>query len=276
VPELPEVEAIARALAPLITGRTILACRVIHPIATQPAGRAGRRAARAALARNARGATVERVERRGKYLLVKLDRGWLAFHFRMGGTLIWFAGGDPTGHLDVVFSFAPGALGFVDRRHLGRVRWLAKPEDSPGIAGVGIDPLSPAWTAGWFAAGLRRSRQPLKPWLMDQGHVAGLGNIYASEALWRAKLSPRRRASRVGPAEARRLARAIVTVLRAALECTLHPVPDLGNPDWSFPGLEKLLRVYGRKGEPCRRCGRPIRRIVQAGRGSYYCAGCQR
>jgi formamidopyrimidine-DNA glycosylase len=271
VPELPEVEAIARALGPLIAGGKILACRVIHPIAVQPAGRAGQ-----ALVRNVAGATVERVERRGKYLLVKLDRGWLALHFRMGGTLIWFPRGDATGHVDVVLSFAHGALGFVDRRHLGRVQWLAKPEDSPGIAGLGIDPLSPAWTPGRLEAALRRSSQPLKLWLMNQGHVAGLGNIYASEALWRAKLSPRRRASRVGRAEARRLARAIVTVLRAALECTGHPLPDLGNPDWEFPGLEKLVQVYGRKGEPCRRCGRPIRRIVQGGRGSYYCPGCQR
>jgi formamidopyrimidine-DNA glycosylase len=276
VPELPEVEAIARALGPLIEGRTIVACRVIHPIAVRPFGRAGRRGALEALVRNAAGATVHRVERRGKYLLVKLDRGWMALHFRMGGKLIWFGGAGATGHVDVAFSFAHGTLGFVDPRHLGRAQWLAKPEDSPGIAGLGIDPLSPALTAERLEAGLRRSRQPLKPWLMDQRHVAGLGNIYASEALWRARLSPRRRAARVSRAEARRLVRAIVAVLRAALECTLHPAPDLGNPDWSFPGLEKLLRVYGRKGKPCRRCSRPIRRIVQGGRGSYYCAGCQR
>jgi formamidopyrimidine-DNA glycosylase len=276
MPELPEVEAMARAVRPLIEGRRILRCRVIHPVAARPSSWSRARAAFRTLERNATGQTIRRVERRGKYLLVQLDRGCLAFHFRLDGKLIWFTSAEPAGHVDVALRFARGTLGFVDPRHLGRVAWAPSREEIPGIARLGLEPLAPAFSAERLEALLRRSRQPLKLWLMDQRHIAGLGNIYSSEALWRARLNPQRRACRVRPEEARRLHQGIVAVLRAALECTVDPAPDLANPDWWFAGLARLLRVYGRKGEPCRRCGRLIRRIAQAGRGSYYCPGCQR
>jgi len=276
VPELPEIEAIARVLAPLVESQRIARCRVIHAVAARPFGGASPQAARKALEQNAAGAMVHRVERRGKYLLVRLDRGWLVFHFRLGGTLIWFEGREASGHLDVTFSFAHGTLGFVDRRHLGRVQWALNLEALPGISTLGIEPLSPEFTPARLLTLLRQSRQPLKLWLMDQRHIAGLGNIYVNEVLWRARLAPRRRASKLGPQEARRLLRAVVAVLCAALECTLNPAPDLGNPGWEFAGLEKLLRVYGREGNACQRCGRAIRRIVQGGRGTYYCPRCQR
>jgi formamidopyrimidine-DNA glycosylase len=275
LPELPEIEAMARAVRPLLEGRRIARCRVIHPIAVHASGGSGPSAALRSLERRATGETIRKVERRGKYLLAQLGRGWLVFHFRLDGKLIWFDAAEPSGHVDVALHFAHGALGFVDPRHLGRVEWASSPEKIPGIAGLGLNPLAPAFTAERLEALLARSRQPLKLWLMDQRHLAGLGNIYSSEALWRARLSPRRPASRVAQQEARRLHRAIVGVLRAALECTVAPAPDLRDPDWWFAGLERLLRVYGREGQPCRRCGRPIRRIVQGGRGSYYCAGCQ-
>ncbi len=276
MPELPEVEAMVRAVRPLIEGRRITRCRVVHSIAMRLAGGGHRQAALRTFERGVTGSTIRGVERRGKYLLAQLDSGWLVFHFRLDGKLLWFAADGLAGHVDVALDFAHGTLGFADPRHLGRVEWVASPEEIAGIAGLGPDPLSRAFTAERLEAMLERSRQPLKLRLIDQRHIAGLGNIYSSEALWRARLSPRRRAFRVNAGEARRLYRAIVGVLGAALECTVHPAPDLGNPDWWFAGLERLLRVYGREGEPCRRCRRPIRRIVQGGRGSYYCAGCQR
>jgi formamidopyrimidine-DNA glycosylase len=116
----------------------------------------------------------------------------------------------------------------------------------------------------------------LKDFLLDQSRVAGLGNIYSCESLWRARLDPRRRANTLQPQEAHRLHKAIVSVLTRALECCLHPAPNFRDPEWWFQGLETILRVYGREGKPCRRCGEPIQRIAQGGRSTYCCGRCQK
>ena len=123
---------------------------------------------------------------------------------------------------------------------------------------------------------LRASRRPLKLFLLDQARIAGLGNIYSSEALWRAGLDPRRRAHRVTAVEARCLHKGIVGVLRRALECCLDPAPNFRDPRWWFQGLERILGVYDREGAPCRRCGKKIRRVEQGGRSTYFCPRCQR
>lgn len=269
MPELPEVEAVARRLRPLVRGQTILGCRVIHPIAARPQGPA-------ALVQNVAGQRVEQIERRGKYLLLHLAHGCLLLHFRLDGQLTWFDSRKATGHMDVAFDFPSGTLGFVDRRHLGRVQWLARVENSPALRRLGVDALSREFTPESLQALLGKARRPLKLLLMDQTRIAGLGNIYANEALWHARLGPRRRANRLAAGEARRLHKAIVYVLRGALECCLHPAPDFRNPDWWFQGLEKILRVYGREGQPCKRCRGRIRRIEQGGRSSYHCPRCQR
>ena len=120
------------------------------------------------------------------------------------------------------------------------------------------------------------SRRPVKLFLVDQGRIAGLGNIYSNEALWRAGLDPRRRTNRLSAVETRRLHKGIVDVLRRALECCLNPAPNFRDPEWWFQGLEKILGVYGREGKRCRRCGERIRRIAQGARSSYFCPGCQR
>jgi formamidopyrimidine-DNA glycosylase len=276
MPELPEVEAVAQALRPLVVGRTIRRCRVIHPIAVRPSSGRGEERAAAELVRKARGQRVQSVERRGKYLLLRLERGWLVFHFRLDGQLVWFDSPKTSGHIDVALEFDKGTLGFVDRRHFGRVQWLDAPESLAGIRDLGRDPVSSEFTAPRFSASLRASRRPLKLFLLDQARVAGLGNIYSSEALWRARLDPRRRAHRVTPTEARRLHKASVEVLHRALECCLHPAPDFRDPKWWFQGLEEILRVYGREGKACRRCGAPVRRIEQGGRSTFGCFRCQR
>ena len=269
MPELPEVEAVVRTLRPLVRGQTIVRCRVLHPIAVRPQ-------APAMLRRGVEGQRIEAVERRGKYLLLRLSRGWLALHFRLDGQLVWLPRADSTGHIDIALQLHTGTLGFVDRRHFGRVHWLARPEDAPSICRLGVDPLSAAFTPERLQALLEKARRPLKLLLMDQARIAGLGNIYSSEALWHARLDPRRRADRLEPHEARRLHKAIVYVLRRALECCLRPTPDFRDPEWWFQGLEKMLRAYGREGERCRRCGGRIQRIKQSGRASYFCPGCQR
>ncbi len=276
MPELPEVEAVARALRPFVAGHTIRRCRVIHPIAVRPSSGRGETQARKQIEGALRGQRVRQLERRGKYLLLALDTGYIALHFRLDGQLVWFDTHNINGHVDVAFEFDRGTLGFVDRRHFGRVQWLASAEDLPGIRQLGVDPLSPQFTPVRLFELMRVSRRHLKLFLLDQSRIAGLGNIYSSEALWHARLNPKRRAHRVMPTEARRLHKAIVAVLRRALECCLNPAPDFRNGDWWFQGLEKILRVYGREGEACRRCGKPVRRIEQGGRSTFFCARCQR
>jgi formamidopyrimidine-DNA glycosylase len=273
MPEAPEVEAVAIALRPLVKGTCVLRVRVRHAIAAKPQS-AG------FLNRNISGAQIADVERRGKYLLLALDRGCVSMHFKFDGQLLWFdAPADAMSrgiHWDVGFEFENGMLGFVDQRHLGRVHWLAKPEDSPGIKALGVDAFSTQFTLSWLSEICRERPRALKMLLMDQKRIAGVGNIYSSESLWRARLSPFRRSDLLAAAETRRLHKAVVSVLARALECCLNPPPDFRNSQWWFTGLEKILRVYDREGLPCRRCRSKIRRVEQGGRSTYFCAHCQR
>ena len=279
MPELPEVEAVARTLRPLVQGERICCLHVFHPIAVKP--QSAHRLAALATDR-----LVERVERKGKYLLLMLDRGLLTLHFKLDGQLVWFAdenelfrranANEKAVHVDVAFELTKGVLGFADRRHFGRVcAWNAL-EESLGLASLGVDALSKDFTVATFSSLLAASVRPLKDFLLDQTRVAGLGNIYSCESLWHARLDPRRRAKTLKPEEARRLHKAIVSVLRRALECCLHPAPDFRDSQWWFQGLEKILRVYGRQDEPCRRCGAAIQRIEQGGRSTYWCQRCQK
>jgi formamidopyrimidine-DNA glycosylase len=279
MPELPEVEAVARTLRPLVQGQRIRGVHVFHPIAVkpQPAHR---------LADLATGQRIQRVDRKGKYVLLMLDRGLLTLHFRLDGQLIWFTDAkemfnganlrESRVHVDVAFELQNGVLGFADRRHFGRVYGWDSLEDSPGLASLGVDALSRDFTLAAFRELLAASVRPLKDFLLDQTRVAGLGNIYSCESLWHARLDPRRRVKSLKPEEAKRLHKAIVSVLGRALECCLHPAPDFRDSQWWFQGLEKILRAYGREGEPCRRCGAAIQRIAQGGRSTYWCQRCQK
>jgi len=279
MPELPEVEAVVRTLRPLVQGRHIRCVHVLHSIATKPQGAAY-------LSRLAKGQRIRTVERKGKYVLLLLDRGLLTMHFRLDGQLVWFSNAkkfltcanrtESGVHVDVALELGKGVLGFADRRHFGRVHAWESIAKCPGLAVLGIDALSRSFTPIRFTDLLHRSKRPLKDFLLDQSQVAGIGNIYSCESLWRARLHPRRRAHTLKPEEARRLHKAIVSVLKRALECCLHPAPNFRDPDWWFQGLETILRVYDREGKPCRRCGEPVRRIAQSGRSTYYCARCQK
>jgi formamidopyrimidine-DNA glycosylase len=276
VPELPEVEAVARALRPLVEGEKILRCRVIHPIVVHRGSRQSRKQATAQLEKSLRGLRIRGVERRGKYLILALERGVVVLHFRFDGQLIWFDSKKTSGHVDVAIETQGGSLGFADPRHLGRVQRVATPEEIPGIRALGMDALSEEFTVAHFEEFLAASRKPLKIFLLDQRKIAGIGNIYSSEALWRARIDPRRPTHRLSAVEVRRLHKAIVDVLQRALECCLNPAPNFRDPNWWFQGLERILRVYGREGKACRRCGEPVRRIEQGGRSTYFCARCQR
>ena len=279
MPELPEVEAVARTLRSFVQGQRIRSVHVLHPIAVKPQ-------AASHLARLATGRLIARVERKGKYVLLVLDRGLLTLHFRLDGQLTWFASESELleranvrtngVHVDVAFEFRKGVLGFADRRHFGRVYAFDSHEGCPGITSLGVDALSRDFTVPRFRGLLAASVRPVKDFLLDQTRVAGLGNIYSCESLWHARLDPRRKANSLKQEEARLLHKAIVSVLKRALECCLQPPPDFRDPQWWFQGLEKILRVYGRQGKPCRRCGAAIRRIEQSNRSTYCCLRCQK
>jgi len=262
-----------RTLRPLVQGRRVRRVLVRHGVAVRP--QTG-----ASLHRRVAGTHICGAERRGKYLLLMLDRGCLAIHFKFDGQLLWFD--DPRValardlHVDVALETESGTLGFVDPRHLGRVIWLAQPDDSAGIKALGVDAFSEQFSLARLVGLCKLRPRPLKLLLMDQTRIAGIGNMYANELLWGARLHPLKSSDLLYPSEFRRLHKAVVSVLARALEYCLHPPPDFRDPQWWFTGLEKMFRVYGREGEPCRRCGSEIRRIEQGGRSIYFCAACQR
>jgi formamidopyrimidine-DNA glycosylase len=279
MPELPEVEAIVRTLRPMVEGQRIRCVHVLHSIATKPQ-------TAAELARACEGREIVDVWRRGKYLFLTLDRGLVEMHFKFDGQLVWFrsaadlsrrANQKPRGtHVDVAFEFGRGALGFADGRHFGRVRAWKSPELCPALSRLGVDALSPEFTKRFLYAQLRATKRPLKAFLLDQGRVSGIGNIYSCEALWQARLDPRKKAHSLSAKQAAKLHKAIVSVLRRALECCLNPAPVFANEQWWFQGLEEILQAYQRDGLPCRRCGRAIERIEQSGRSTYCCLLCQK
>ncbi len=270
MPEAPEVEAVARALRPLVEGRRIRNARVVHKAGVRPQSAA-------TFTRKLRASRIERVIRCGKYLLLELSRGVLVMHFKFDGQLLFFDKAPPPHiHVDVLLHMDRGILAFVDQRHLGTITWHADVSSVPSLRKLGVDVLSREMSAEVFAAALRESRNAIKPLLMDQTRIAGIGNIYSSEILWAASIDPRRQANRLQAAECRRLHNAVVNVIRRAVECCSNPPPDFRDPNWWFTGLERMLRVYQREGKPCRRCRNAIRRIRQDGRSSYFCSYCQR
>jgi formamidopyrimidine-DNA glycosylase len=278
MPELPEVEAIARSLRPLVRGQRIRCVHVFHPIATRPQ-------APAELVELCQGRRVRQAWRKGKYLFLELDRGLIEMHFRFDGQLIWFSSAKELleranrasegVHVDVALEFGKGVLGFADGRHFGRVHGWESRRDCVPLNRLGVDAFSREFTAEFLRGKLQTSRRPVKEFLLDQARIAGIGNIYSCEALWYARLDPRRSAHSLNRKEAARLHKAIVSVLRRALECCLHPAPSFRDPEWWFQGLEKILRAYQREGLPCKRCGQEIQRIEQSGRSTYCCLHCQ-
>jgi formamidopyrimidine-DNA glycosylase len=276
MPELPEVEAVVRALRPFVVGRRITSCRVLHPIAVRPSSASGAKQAAARIERSLPGRKVVGVTRLGKFLLMPLDRGVIAMHFRLDGRLVWFDSKETRGHIDVTIGFGAGTLGFVDGRHFGRVEFEEDQSKISGLKKLGVDPLSKEFTRNKFAELLARSSLPLKLFLLDQKKVAGIGNIYSNEAMWLARLKPMRKARSLSAAEAERLYKSIGSILRRALECCLRPAPNFRDPNWWFQGIEAILNVYGREDKKCRRDGRMILRTEQGGRSTFWCKGCQK
>ena len=273
MPELPEVETIRRGLTPLVVGRRVTGVTVRERRLRQPI------VARA-LAR-LRGARIFAVRRRSKYLLFDTDAGLtLLLHLGMTGR-IWVAEADGPArpHQHVVFALDDGReLRFADSRRFGLLEVVpsSRLDRHPRLAGLGPEPLGEGLTAALLFQATRGRRKPVKNFLMDTRAVAGIGNIYACEALHRAGVHPRRAVGRVAAGAWERLLGALRAVLEEALEAGGTTLRDFFNAEGEAGEFAVSLRVYDRAGEPCGRCGRRIRRIVQAGRSTFFCPGCQR
>jgi formamidopyrimidine-DNA glycosylase len=271
VPELPEVETIARGLANAVVGKTIVDAQVsMAKIAVAPPG--------VSFIETLRGERIDGVGRRGKYIVVQLGSGRrLTVHLRMTGRLIVQAPevSEPHPYTHIRLTFQDGwRLCFADMRQFGRMRLLGSEEawDADG----GVEPLTEAFTSEAFVSMLDGRRTPIKTFLLDQKHISGVGNIYACEALWEAGIRPNRPAQKISRPARRRLHGAIVDVLQRSIEARGTSVDDYVDADGLKGGFQNQLDVYGRLDEPCRRCGKPIVRTVLGQRGTWWCRGCQK
>ncbi len=271
MPELPEVETIRRHLAPHLEGRRLEALVVHDPRWCAPL-------VPAALAAACEGRRVERLGRRGKYLVTELQGDvFLLMHLRMTGTLLYDAA-PGTPYRRVTLGLGDGhELAFCDPRRFGTGELALGPAALGAFfaARLGIEPLDGALTGPALRALARGRRGPIKAFLLDQRHVAGVGNIYADEALHRAGLHPLRPAGSLRPGQYAALAAAVTVALRAGIDAGGATIDDFRHPDGVSGGFQHEFLVHRRAGEPCRTCQTTIVKSVVGGRGTYACERCQ-
>ena len=273
MPELPEAETIVRGLRPHVTGRTVTGVDVVHAdvLRVDPA----------AFTRAVSGLAISSVERRGKNVVMPLTGNRvLAVNLGMTGKLLPFPtvaiGSAAPSHPAVRFHLDDGSLlVFDDTRRFGTVECLEPALWLERSARMGPEPLARAFTARRLHAGLQRSRSPMRSWLLDQRRIAGVGNIYANEALYLAGIDPRRPARDVDPDVAARLHGALRRVLRNAIRQGGTTLRDYRTAQGEKGRYGSALGVYGRAGEPCRRCGTAIERVVFGNRSAFLCPRCQ-
>ncbi len=282
MPELPEVETVCRGLRTKILKRDILSVdfhrtNLRFPLPLE-------------LPMMAPGKTVTAVERLSKYILIVLSDGSkILLHLGMSGRLFFHEGSDfvPTKHDHVVFGFAKKGkqkelrLVFNDARRFGVLDYLSTEYDAAIaphklLKTVGLDPFDDLLTPEWILRKAHKRKTPMKHFLMDQKIVAGLGNIYVCEALFRARISPKRLAGKLKMADAVLLVPAIRKVLIEAIEAGGSSLRDYVQTDGELGYFQNAFRVYGREDRPCKRCKTPITRIVQSGRSTFYCKVCQK
>jgi formamidopyrimidine-DNA glycosylase len=279
MPELPEVETVMRGLRPALEGKVIARALVHRPDLRFPLP--------PGLARRLTGARVLGFRRRGKYILMRLEGGdSLLVHLGMSGRMvIGLAGSNAeTAHEHIVLETADGArIGFVDPRRFGSVDLVRTSDEEQHrlLSGMGPEPLEDDFTVASLSAALTGKKTPIKAALLDQRVVAGLGNIYVCEALFRAGISPQRLAQTIPGARAARLVPAIKDTLREAIAAGGSSLRDYVQPDGELGYFQHAWKVYGRESERCEHCpGLPgcagIKRIVQSGRSTFYCPRTQR
>lgn len=291
MPELPEVETVRRGLAPAMEGRRIVRAEVRRKDL--------RFAFPDRMAERLTGVTVERLDRRAKYLLARLGSGeTLLMHLGMSGRFsieaqdmarqpgdfVYAAPANPA-HDHVVLEMQGGVtITYNDPRRFGFMTLFDTATEAvqPYLAKLGPEPDSNAFSGPYLAEAFRGRRTPVKAALLDQNVVAGLGNIYVCEALWRARISPRRQATTVTGGRAERLAVAVRNVIAEAIEAGGSTLRDYAGADGALGYFQHRFDAYGREGEPCRAersgsaCATPVRRIVQSGRSTFFCPECQR
>lgn len=277
MPELPEVEVTRRALAPYVEGRSVRRLvvrerRLRWPVPAQ-------------LARAIAEQTVVALDRRGKYLLWRFAHGTLISHLGMSGSWRLHLGEAPApgahDHVDIVFEGAsPRLARLTDPRRFGALLWHAARagdvERHPLLAALGVEPFDPRFDGRWLHAGTRGRSASIKQMLLEGRIVVGVGNIYASESLFRAGIHPALPAQRLGPARCARLADAIRAVLTEAIGVGGTTLRDFVGADGAQGYFMLDAFVYDRAGQPCKVCSAPIRRIVQGQRATFYCPRCQR
>jgi formamidopyrimidine-DNA glycosylase len=273
MPELPEVETVRSTLAPVLTGRRldrvdILDTRLVRPF--EPL----------AVAAELEGERIEAVERRGKYLVFRFESGRsLLIHLRMTGSLRHARAGsladDP--HRRAVVKLDDGSdVAYRDVRRFGTWLLLEPGELEPYLdRRLGMEPFSRSFTSRRFGERLAGRKAPIKAVLLDQRTLAGMGNIYADEALWRARIHPLRPAGDLAPDETKRLHSGVRRALEAGIARQGATLRDYSTPDGARGRMQHEFKVYGRGGEPCDRCGTPIEKTRVAGRGTWYCPSCQ-
>ena len=271
MPELPEVETTRRGIAPALLGRRVTGAivrerRLRWPISPE-------------FEAKVRNQTVRAVERRAKYILIRFDAGTLILHLGMSGSLALLQAGVPPkvhDHWDLALD-SGRLLRFHDPRRFGSLHWTEDdPELHPLLVSLAPEPLSPEFDGEYLYRAGRKRKVAVKQFIMDSHQVVGVGNIYASEALFRARIAPRRAAGRISKAEAARLAKAIKAVLAAAIKIGGTTLRDYVNVDGAPGYFRQKLFVYERAGQPCRVCKLPVKQFTQGQRSTYWCATCQR
>ena len=271
MPELPEVETTRRGLEPHVTGRRVERLELREPRLRWPVP--------ASLDQTLRGQRLLGLERRAKYLLFRFERGTALAHLGMSGSLRVLREARPPGrheHYDLLFEGGT-LLRYTDPRRFGSLHWIeGEPLLHPLLAHLGPEPFDPAFDGDYLYARSRARRVPVKAFVMDAEVVVGVGNIYASEALHRAGIHPRRAAGEVSRARYRALAEAVRLVLAAAIEAGGTTLRDFVGGEGKPGYFAQRLLAYGRGGEPCLGCGEPLRMEKIAQRATYYCPRCQR
>jgi formamidopyrimidine-DNA glycosylase len=271
MPELPEVETIRRQLAPQLEGRTVLDVEIRDPRWTRPNPPGP-------VAEQLRGAVIERVGRAGKYLDLSLssDRH-LLIHLRMTGALLLDPPAEPL-HTRVRFRLDDGhRLVYVDPRRFGTGHLLGDTAARDAYLGarLGVEPFTPEFTGEHLARMARGRKAPVKAFVLDQRRIAGVGNIYADEALFRAGVHPLRPAGRLTKAQWARVRDGIEAALAAGIDAKGASIDDFRHVDGARGSFQDRFLIHRRAGEPCARCGGPVRKIAVGGRGTYVCERCQ-
>lgn len=272
MPELPEVETVRRSIEGRLVGERLKGVRLFFPGCVEglPPEELPRRLS---------GKWIEGVERIGKYLILLLSGGArLAVHLRMTGRLQLTSVENPGvgPYTRLLFEFDSGlALRFDDVRKFGRVMWFPSLEALKARIEVGPEPIAPEFTLEWFRALLSGRKRPIKSLLLDQRLIGGVGNIYADEALFQAKVAPWREAGSLTPDEAEAVWRALGDTLREGVKYKGTTLRDYVDGDGRPGGYGERLRVYGREGKPCPRCSQPVARVKIGGRSSFHCPRCQ-